>query len=79
VGHQVPTRLAVWLVVALVGIAFLVGIFHWQSKPYSCFNGRHFYGDWTTVYSFGGKFEVRVKSYGCAESDRYDPKVFHKL
>lgn len=75
---QVPMRLAVWLCAALIAIAFVLGVLHWDRTPYACLDGKHHYGDWVVMYSVG-KFEVRTRAWGCDASGRYDPKVFKKL
>lgn len=75
---QVPARLAVWLAVIIIIIAFLLGVLHWNAKPYACFGGKAHYGDWVVVYSVG-KFEVRAKAWGCTTDNQYDPKLYKKL
>lgn len=76
--YQIPTRLAIWLILALVGIAFLVGVFYWNKDSYKCIEGKKPYGEWVTVMAVS-KFEIRVKPWGCTEAQRYDPKQFKPL
>lgn len=62
----------------VVGLLFTVGILRWQPKPYGCFEGRGWYGDYTTVLS-AGKLELRVRPYGCAPAARYDPSEWKSI
>lgn len=72
---MVPLRTVLILATALVLIAFLTGYFYWDKNNYACFDGKHQYGDWVVVMSVG-KFELRLKPFGCAATDRYDPRTW---
>lgn len=77
-GYQVPVRLVIILSAILIAILFTLGLMRWDPAPYSCFSGRHYYGNWIVVWKVS-HVEFRTKAWGCETSDRYDPKIFHPL
>lgn len=77
-GSLVPLRTVIIMALLIVLILFGLGYLYWNKTEYKCFNGKRPYGEWVTVFSIS-KFEVRLKPFGCKESDRYDPKQFKPL
>ncbi len=77
-GSMVPLRTTLILAIIIVLIGFGLGFLHWNRQPLLCFDGKRFYGEWVTVFSFG-KFELRLRAYGCPKADRYDPREFKRL
>lgn len=66
------------MIIIIVLILFGLGYLFWNKNEYKCLGGKGFYNEWVTVFAVG-KFEIRLKPYGCEEKNRYDPKQFKPL
>ncbi len=68
-----PGKIAILAIIIAVLLGFVIGFVYWNKDSYKCFDGKHFYGEWITLYAVG-KFELRVREYGCVKTERYDPR-----
>lgn len=77
-GALFSGKIVLVLIVLVVGFGFSTGVFWWNHDRLKCFQTRDWsHGTWHTWFAVG-RFEFRVRDFGCEQVWQFDPKEYQK-